>query len=169
MPAVYTVAPITPDTVDAAFPLAGALTPRLEIERWRAYCDGLDNRQARDAPQRQILVATNPRGHVQGLCLWSRGDHAVHGTILDVPVFIVASAADDAGVASALVDDLCAIAGRMDCAAIRIRSEASPKVLPQVRAPQRREGGGVVLILDPSPLLEVPWGRPQDDSLPVKT
>ena len=164
----YTVAPMTRETVDAAFLLVGALTPMLSIDRWRAYCEGSDG-MAGAAARPHVLVASNPRGHLQGLCVWTQARHAVHGGILDVPVFIVASAADEAGVAAALVGELCAIAARLDCAALRIRSEASPRLLAQFQVPKRRDGRSVSLIIDASPLAEAPWGGAQDDSLPVKT
>lgn len=165
----YTVAPMTPETSDAAYLLVGALTPRLDIARWRTYCETADDRVADTQPRQQVRLAANPRGRVQGLCLWSQARHAVHGPILDVPIFIVASAADESGVAAALVADLCAIAGRLDCAAIRIRSEAAPRLLGEFQAAKRRDGRNVALILDPAPFLEAPWGPPQADGLPVKT
>ncbi|KPF71810.1 hypothetical protein IP69_04790 [Bosea sp. AAP35] len=165
----YTVAPLSPETSDAAFLLVGALAPGLGIARWRRYCDGPDAGAGASEPRLEVRVAINPRGHVQGLCLWSQARHAVHGRILDVPIFIVASAADESGVAAALVEDLCTIAGRLDCAALRIRSEASPRLLAQFQVPKRRDGRSIALILDPHPLLDAPWGPSQDDSLPVKT
>jgi hypothetical protein len=163
MQAAYTIAGMKPEQVDAAYLLVEAVSPPPDIESWRAYCDTPGGVAG---ARRDLRVATNPRGHVKGLCLCRQARHAVHGAILDVPVFVVASAADEPGVASAMVEDLCALAGRLDCAAVRIRTGAAARSFTRMEAP-RRIGGGVALILDPSPMAEPPW--PVAQGLPVKT
>lgn len=153
MEGAYTIAGMKPEQVDAAYLLVEAVNLPPDIESWRAYCDAA-GRSAGAPPD--LRVATNPRGHVKGLCLCRQARHAVHGAILDVPIFVVASAADEPGVASAMVDDLCALAGRLDCAAVRIRTGAAARSFLRLQAPQR-VGGGVALILDPSPMIEPAW------------
>lgn len=166
MQGAYTIAGMTPAQVDAAYLLVENLSPLPDIESWRAYCE-----PAMGAPERRgdLRVATNPRGHVKGFCQFRQARHMVHGAILDVPVFVVASAADEPGVASAMVDDLCAIAGRLDCAAVRIRSGAASRSLARLEPPRHCIAAGVALIFDPSPLSEPPWPPSQGVGLPVKT
>ncbi len=142
MQGAYTIAGMTPDQVAAAGLLVGMMKPPPDLEGWR----------------RDVRVATNPRGYVQGLCLCRQARHVVHGAILDVPLFVVASAADEPGVASALVEDLCAIAGRLDCAAVRIRTGNSPRALHGMDRARRSGGAGIAVILDSSPMGEPPWG-----------
>ncbi|MCZ8043862.1 MAG: hypothetical protein O9330_15440 [Beijerinckiaceae bacterium] len=155
MQGAYTIAGMTPDQVDAAGLLVGMMTPPPDLEGWRR--DGGDAEVS--AGRRQdVRVATNPRGYVQGLCLCRQARHVVHGAILDVPLFVVASAADGPGVASALVEDLCAIAGRLDCAAVRIRTGNSPRALHGMDRARRSGGAGIAVILDSSPMGEPPWG-----------
>lgn len=168
MQRAYTIARITTEQVDAAHLLVGALDPLLDIARWRSYCDEAASEAA--AGRQRIVVAANPRGYLQGLCVHAVVSHPVQGAILDVPVFVVASAADEIGVAEALFCDLCAAAERLDCAAIRIRTEGSQRLRRHLEdsgrtACERR----VALILDARPLLEVPWAQSQGDGLPVKT
>lgn len=165
MQGAYTIAGMKPEQVDAAYLLVEAVNPPPDIESWRAYCG---TPGAVTGAPRDLRVATNPRGHVKGLCLCRQARHAVHGSILDVPVFVVASAADEPGVASAMVEDLCALAGRLDCAAVRIRTGAASRSFSRLDAP-RRIRGGVALILDPSPMGEPPWPLAQGVALPVKT
>jgi hypothetical protein len=165
MQGAYTIGGMKPEQVDAAYLLVEAAGRPPDIESWRAYCDTPGGAAG---ARRDLRVATNPRGHVKGLCLCQQARHAVHGAILDVPVFVVASAADEPGVASAMVDDLCALAGRLDCAAVRIRTGASARSFSRLEAP-RRVGGGVALILDPSPMIEPAWPVAQGVALPVKT
>lgn len=155
MQGAYTIAGMTPDQVDAADLLVGTMKPPPDLAGWRR--DGSDAAVSAGRCQ-DVRVATNPRGYVQGLCLCRQARHVVHGAILDVPLFVVASAADGPGVASALVADLCAIAGRLDCAAVRIRTGHSPRALHGMDRARRSGGAGIAVILDSSPMGEPPWG-----------
>ncbi len=155
MQGAYTISGLTPDQVDAADLLVGTMKPPPDLAGWRR--DGGDAAVSAGRCQ-DVRVATNPRGYVQGLCLCRQARHVVHGAILDVPLFVVASAADGPGVASALVADLCAIAGRLDCAAVRIRTGHSPRALHGMDRARRSGGAGIAVILDSSPMGEPPWG-----------
>lgn len=155
MQGAYTIAGMTPDQVDAADLLVGTMKPPPDLAGWRR--DGGDAAVSAGRCQ-DVRVATNPRGYVQGLCLCRQARHVVHGAILDVPLFVVASAADGPGVATALVADLCAIAGRLDCAAVRIRTGHSPRALQGMDRARRSGGAGIAVILDSSPMGEPPWG-----------
>jgi hypothetical protein len=166
----YTVGRITTEQIDAGFLLVSRLDPSLDGGRWRTYCNEVVSGAGPAVGRKQIVVATNPRGYLQGICVQAVVEHPVQGAMLDVSVFVVASAADEIGVAAALFGELCGIAERLDCSAIRIRMEGSPRLHRHLEdncrtACERR----VALILDQRPLLEAPWARPQGDRLPVKT
>ncbi|MDP3256969.1 MAG: hypothetical protein Q8S58_08995 [Bosea sp. (in: a-proteobacteria)] len=154
MQEAYIIAGMTPDQVDAAFLLVRRLKPSPDLEGWRT------KRGEGDAPagrRQDVRVATNPRGHVQGLCLCREALHMVHGAILDVPLFVVASAADGPGVAAALVADLCAIAGRLGCSAVRIRTGDAPRAFHGIEHSRQGGTGGIALLLDSSPMADPPW------------
>jgi hypothetical protein len=160
MERAYKIARITTGQVDAAHLLAGRLDPLLDIMRWRSYCDEAASEAGTAAGRQRIVVATNPRGYLQGLCVHAVVAHPVQGAILDVPVFVVASAADEIGIVEALFRDLCAVAERLDCAAIRIRTEGSRRLHCHLEesgraACERR----VALILDARPSLQAPWAQ----------
>ncbi|MBS7541361.1 hypothetical protein [Ancylobacter lacus] len=99
----YRVEPLTADRVDQAFTLIRLVAPTLELKAWRAFCRTMGGAAA---SSRALSVAINPRGYVQGLCLTEMKDHPLHGRIVDVPVFLATSAADDEGVAGALLAHL---------------------------------------------------------------
>lgn len=170
MQRAYATAPITAEQVDAAYLLVGPLAPLADIERWRSYCEETRSGVGTATRHQEIVVATNPRGYLQGLCVHAVVRHPVQGAILDVPVFVVASAADEMGVAAALLCDLCVVAGRSDCAAIRICIEGSQRLHRHLDDNGRTVcDRRVALILDPRPLPEVPWAQSQGVGLPVKT
>ncbi|PTM43006.1 hypothetical protein C8D03_4610 [Bosea sp. 124] len=166
----YTIARITPGQVDAAYLLAGPLAPALDLERWRSYCGQMLSGKGVTADQHDIAVAVNPLGYVQGLCIHGLARHVVHGTILDVPIFAVASAADGIGVAAALLQHLCTVAGRLDCAAIRIRTGGAEPWQRQLEDHTLTDGQiRIPVILNAAYALDVPWAGYQGADLPVKT
>ncbi|KRE05958.1 hypothetical protein ASE63_06520 [Bosea sp. Root381] len=169
MQRAYTISRITPVQVDPAYLLAGSFLPVLEIDRWRRHCGALLD-GATAGNRRDVVVAVNSRGYLQGLSVHAVANHAVHGCILDAPIFAVASAADEIGVAGALFRQLCMTAGRQDCAAIRIRTGAAePWHRKLVNCPMAECRYRVPVILDATPFPDLAWLEPQDDGLPVKT
>lgn len=171
MQPAYTITRITPEQVDAASLLAGLLVPVLDIEIWRCYCGlALSGRPAPDGRRHEIVVARAPDGHLRGLCVHRPVVHIVHGTILDTPVFVVASAADARGVADALLQHLCAVVERLDCAALRLPAGCAERWLghADARAAIDRRYR-LPLILDAATPFEVPWASAQCDGLPVNT
>ncbi|MBV9245037.1 MAG: hypothetical protein JO366_09515 [Methylobacteriaceae bacterium] len=57
--------------------------------------------------------------YVKGLCIYSVRAHCVYGRLLDVPVFVAASAADAEGVAADLLQFLQSICDRSVCSGVR--------------------------------------------------
>jgi hypothetical protein len=108
----YTIKPIAKEGVDRAFPLMRAVAPDLSLQEWREYC--------RNGGQREeTVLAINASGYVKGLCVFSVRDHGRYGRLLDVPIFVVASAADAEGVGVELLLFLAATRDSEACAGVR--------------------------------------------------
>lgn len=108
----YSIKPIGPDGVDRAFPLMRPVAPDLSLQEWRRFC--------RDGGQREeTVLAINSKGYVKGLCIFAIRDHRHYGRLLDVPVFVVASAADSEGVGAELLQFLEATRDSEGCSGVR--------------------------------------------------
>jgi hypothetical protein len=108
----YTIKPIAKEGVDRAFPLMRAVAPDLSLQEWRQYCrDG--------GAKEETVVAINSTGYVKGLCIFSVRDHMGYGRLLDVPLFVVASAADADGVGGELLRFLEATRDGEACSGVR--------------------------------------------------
>ena len=118
----YFVKPIDPKTIDQAYPLARIMTPALLTREWRQFCH---SREAPDvgrqmaSDREDIVVACNAEGYVKGLCVYTIRNHATYGRLLDVPFFVVASAADGEGVATELLNFLRCQCDESVCSGIR--------------------------------------------------
>ena len=116
----YRVAPIGPNQIDRVFPLVETVEPSLDLAAWRARCGEAVSRRYPGAGGDKIIVATNPLGYVQGLCVLAVKENTPDGRMLDVPIFAVASAADEAGVVADLLDYLRDVGRNEACGSIRI-------------------------------------------------
>jgi hypothetical protein len=119
----YIVEPIGPRTIDHAYPLARACGYAPTLGQWRAFCQSLESAPLRDEAagnnSERAVVARNPQGYVKGLCVYSIKEHLPYGRLLDVPIFIVASAADGEGVATELAAVLLSRCDWSVCSGIR--------------------------------------------------
>lgn len=116
----YEVARITAAQLDPAWLLVSRVEPALGLEQWRSRCGALLAVGEPEPGAEAVLVATNGRGHVKGLCVAAARGDLLYGRLLDVPLFEVASAADEDGIASALIAALRRLARSASCAAIRV-------------------------------------------------
>lgn len=102
----YSIEPIRPGTVDRAYPMARVIAPSLKLTEWRRFCRDLEppreGRQLENGRE-EVILALNRQGYAKGLCIYSVRDHWSYGKLLDVPVFVVASAADTEGIATELL------------------------------------------------------------------
>ena len=116
----YTIEPIGPRTIDRGYPLAQAVIPTLSQDEWRQIChaNGLPSFDP-EAESEEIVVAQNADGYVKGLCVYTIRDHASYGRLVDVPLFVAASAADGEGVTAELLDFLRIKCDRSVCSGIR--------------------------------------------------
>ncbi|MDR3471307.1 MAG: hypothetical protein P4M09_06415 [Devosia sp.] len=114
----YEIARIEPHQVDRAFTLLQVALPAVHVDVWRGYVTDLLNHR-RGWMTRDVLVACNARHYLQALCIVSlveRGELRV----LDVPIFIVVSAADERGVRAELLAHLKSRAADSGCHRLRI-------------------------------------------------
>jgi hypothetical protein len=100
--------------VEQSYPLLYGGAPSASLEKWRQFC----TRNPREG--QKVLVARNINDYVQGLCAYFEIEHLSRGRLLEVPLFLVASAADAQGVADELVRALKRTCGERGCAAVRI-------------------------------------------------
>jgi hypothetical protein len=114
----YAVQPISPDLVDRAFPIVSASFPTLTLGDWRRFCGALV-RPSGDGEWEQVVLALNTRGYIKGLGIFAVRDHWFHGRLLDVPVFVPASAADAEKVAVDLLNFFRRVRAERNCAGIR--------------------------------------------------
>jgi hypothetical protein len=117
----YAIEPVGPRTTDKAYSLAQIIAPELSQPEWRQLCQSCEtsNAPSDEVQREQILVALNAEAYVKGLCIYAVRKHATYGRVLDVPVFITASAADGEGVAAALINFLKAKGDQSVCSGIR--------------------------------------------------
>jgi hypothetical protein len=118
----YIIEPIDSKTLDRAYPLAKAVIPTLPQHEWRQLCQSGDFLTARPetiGEGEAIVTARNAKGYVKGLCVYAIRRHATYGRLVDVPLFVAASAADGEGVALELLNFLCAKCDAFVCSGIR--------------------------------------------------
>lgn len=106
MAAAYSIRPIAGDDVDGAFVLARLSMPSSDLEGWRERVD-----RSRAIPAEEITVAVNHPGYVQGLAI----SRVLPDGVLEVPTFVVVSAADAPGVGLELFGYLRARAALAGC------------------------------------------------------
>ncbi|GES47366.1 hypothetical protein RsS62_66180 [Rhizobium dioscoreae] len=112
MAGTYVIAALRPDQIVQAYPLVQAAVPNLDMVAWR--------RMASDANRHdEILAAVNPRGYIQGLSIYRLCHHPAVGRLLDVTFLIVASAADERGIAQTLFASIRSRARELKCNQIR--------------------------------------------------
>lgn len=116
MAGIYSIERVSGEDITRAFPLLSGVAPQLDLERWRAYCEGRDPA----AKGQTAFVARNAAGYVQGLCAFTKVNHLRYGAVVEVPVFLVASVADPRGVADDLLEALSAVCRRENCAGVLV-------------------------------------------------
>jgi hypothetical protein len=118
----YLVEPIGPEMIAQAYPLIRAVVPDLAEHEWSQINrpDGVvGGRPATNSEREELIVARNAEGYVKGLCMYAVRDHATYGRLIDVPFFIVASAADGEGVSAVLIHFLRGKCDQFVCSGIR--------------------------------------------------
>jgi hypothetical protein len=122
----YKVELITAPDIDRAYSLVSRAVPSLTLCAWRKFCSACWQPDKHHAGQENVVIATNPLGYVQGVYVSGLRRDRMHGRILDASIFAVASAADEAGVATALFAHLRALAKAESCKTIRVWALGHP-------------------------------------------
>lgn len=118
----YAIGRLSIGQIDQAYLLVNPVAPGLDLDGWRSFCRNLLAHELLAREQDDVIVAANPLGYVQGLSVCAVRTHPSHGRILDVPVFVVASTADEAGVRADLLRHLQECGGLHGCRMLRIWS-----------------------------------------------
>jgi hypothetical protein len=109
----YDIDVLRPHQVDRAYLLVQAVVPALTLAEWQQTVKSF-------LKQEKVVTATNRQGVVQGLCIYCIRDHEIVGKLLDVPFLVAISAANQEGVAHALLKHLKDVASSARCASMRI-------------------------------------------------
>ena len=118
----YLVEPIGPETIARAYPLVHAVVPHVAQHEWSQINRPpgvVGHHPATDGEREEVIVARNAEGYVKGVCIYAVRDHATYGRLIDVPLFIVASAADGEGVTAVLINFLRDKCDQSVCSGIR--------------------------------------------------
>ena len=138
MAMAYLVGRIKRHQVDRAYRLIEAVDYPVDLEQWRSFCNRQFNRRFISSSSRDVITVENSLGYIQGVSIAYSGNDAGYGHILDVPVFVVATVSDTAGVSKALMGYLIAMARADNCRYI-IVANIDPGVWPD-KSPTPRNG-----------------------------
>ncbi|THK36204.1 hypothetical protein EHS39_20225 [Ensifer sp. MPMI2T] len=140
----YSVGPIKCEQVDKSYRLIEAAGYHLDLRSWRDYCAISFARRWRALYCEEAVTAENPLGYVVGLCIMRPAHDKMYGQVLDVPVFIVVSAADTRGASSSLLGYLTATARNKHYGFIRLWG-LEPDNWPTSPDVTRRDGRGILI------------------------
>ena len=101
MNAAYNVTDMTAAQGDRAFPLVNAVDAVFDLSDWRQFCQRIIASRSEGTANEWLLVCANALGYLKGLCL-ARVNQTDSGSVLDVPLYVVATVIDEEGVQSAL-------------------------------------------------------------------
>lgn len=111
MDPAYHVAQMTTREIDLAFPLASVARISTDLAQWRCYCEKIITNQSSPDAREHLMICANARGYLKALCLARLSDTA-EGTVLDVPVQVIATVVDEDGVREALENSVRELASR---------------------------------------------------------
>jgi hypothetical protein len=116
----YTVTHLRPSDAEQSYPLLYGAAPAVILEKWKQFCAGNP-----DLSAPTCLLVRNEDGYIHGLAVCYEVEHLSRGRLIDVPIFLVASAADPAGVADTLAHALRRLCAERVCAAVRVTTPAT--------------------------------------------
>jgi hypothetical protein len=120
MSSAYTVRPITEGQIDLAYILIDASGRAVPEFNWRTFCRRLLVDRGKADADNEVYVATDGEGHIRGLCVTEIVDSPLFGRMVQVPLFLTASAGDEDGVILELVNAARKRGRDAGCAEIRI-------------------------------------------------
>jgi hypothetical protein len=148
MSLAYATRPITEDQIDLAYMLVDAAGHDLKLADWRSFCNRVIEWRGATGLHDDVIVAADADGHVKGLFVSEMIQSLLFGRVLDVPVFITASAGDEDGVVIELLEAAKVKAREANCSDIRIWTQGGESWLRATdKAPVAARYRGVQLKL----------------------
>lgn len=121
----YSTRLLTEDQIDLAYLLVEAAGCGVSRTDWQGFCNRVIEWRGASGLHDDVFVATDALGHVKGLFVTEMVQSLLFGRVLDVPLFIIASAGDEEGIILDLVDAAKAKAREVNCSDIRIWTQGS--------------------------------------------
>jgi hypothetical protein len=119
MNSAYYVSDMTFSLVDRAYPLVDASDVVSDLLHWRGFCRRIIEANVEGDTAERLLVCVNAFGYLKGLCL-AILRQTDRGTVLDVPLHVVATVVDEEGVRAALEERLRDLATGAGCAEMHL-------------------------------------------------
>lgn len=101
--------------VDQAYPLVQLAVPRLPLAAWRRFAGASIATSRGDPPHVSVMVVSDARGYLQGLCVYRVEPDLRHGRRMTIEHFVALDLIDSTIVAEAIVAALRAEAVRAGC------------------------------------------------------
>ncbi|WP_157628197.1 hypothetical protein [Ensifer sp. BR816] len=144
MAVAYSVGPITRRQVDKTHRLIEAVGYPVDLQAWREVCALAFARKWPAIYSEEVITAENPLGYIAGVCIMRPAHDSMHGRVLEVPVFVVATAADTRGASNSLLDYLMESARNRRCRFIRV-APLEPASWPGLRRMPHQNGRGLLI------------------------
>src|SRR5688572_3992874 len=112
MSSTYVVTEMAAGDEEKSFPFLYGAAPSATLQNWRRFCG--------QRADQKLITARTAAGYIKGLCAYFETEHLSRGRLIEVPLFLVASAADPQGVAEELLWNLRKICGEHGCSAVRV-------------------------------------------------
>lgn len=119
----YATGKLAENEIDPAFLLVEAAGCGIVGADWTVFCRRILEWRSATGFHDDVLVVRDANGHLKGVCVVQVFQGLLFGRQLDVPLFAIASAADEDGVILELLAALEAKAAEGACQAIRIWSQ----------------------------------------------
>lgn len=116
----YITGRLSPTQIDIAYLLVAATGNGLEPGTWKSFCERIIEWRGATGLHDDVIVTADCQGHIKGLCVTQINQSLLFGRLLDVPLFICVSAADEEGVTLELVDAVKQHARLANCTDVRI-------------------------------------------------
>lgn len=116
----YSTRPITEDQIELAYMLVEASGRDVKRAEWAAFCNRVIEWRGAAGLHDDVIVTVDAGGHVKGLLVTEMIQSLLFGRVLDVPMFITASAGDEDGIIRSLLDAAKVAAREARCSDIRV-------------------------------------------------
>lgn len=126
LPISFTAAPLSPDRIDEAYPLARLAVEGLQLSEWRRYAMAVAPLGGEGPHRTEILSLEDARRYFHGLCVYAVRPHLRHARCLVVEHFIALDLVRGGRAAPALMRATLAGARRQGCDGVQIHLPPPP-------------------------------------------